>query len=61
MERMDEKHELNFLDIAVYVDEQRKAYCKCYQKPTDTGTILNFPSSPPAKRNIVEVTIPRIF
>ena len=40
---------LAFLDLKVSIDESRKIECGWYQKPTDTGTILNFRScaSPP--------------
>ena len=44
MEKVDKKHGLAFLDMAVHVDEQGKLSCKWYEKPTDTGTILNFRS-----------------
>ena len=53
---------LIFVDIAVYVDE-RKFSSKVCQKPTDTGTILNFRNCDPLqhKGNIVEDTIQRLF
>ena len=56
------KNELTFLDMAVFVDEQ-KFICKWYQKPTDPGTILNFHSCAPLQfnRNFVECTIHRLF
>ena len=45
--------------MAVYVDEKREVSSKLRQKPTDTGTILNFRSCDPLhhKGNIVEDTI----
>ena len=60
---MDQKHEIVFLDMAVYVDEKRKVSSKLRQKPTDTGTILNFRSCDPLqhKGNIVEDTIQRLL
>ena len=59
---MNQKHEIVFLDIAVYVDERKFSSNLC-QKPTDTGTILNFRSFDPLqhKRNIVRDTIQRLF
>ena len=59
---MDQKHEIVFLDMALYVDEKRKVSSKLRQKPTDTGTILNFRSCDPLqhKGNIVEDTIQRL-
>ena len=58
----DQKLEIVFLNMAVYVDE-RKVSSKWYRKPTDTGTILNFRSCDPLqhKGNIVEDTIQRLF
>ena len=55
---MNQKHEIVFLDIVVYVDE-RKLSSKLCQKPRDTGTILNFRSCDPLqhKENIIEDTI----
>ena len=38
---------LAFLDLKVSIDESRKIECGWYQKPTDTGTILNFRSCAP--------------
>ena len=40
METKDAKHQLSFLDMAVYVDEKNSS--KWYQRPTDTVTILHF-------------------
>ena len=59
---MDQKHEIVFLDMAVYVDEKRKVSSKLRQKPRDTGTILNFRSCDPLQLqgNIVEDTIQRL-
>ena len=60
---MDEKHELFFLDMEVFVDEQREDSFKWYQKPEDAGKILFFRSCVPLqyKRNIVEVTIHKLY
>ena len=44
---MEKPHALSFLDMTVYVDEQRKVSGIWYQKPRDSGTILNFCSCAP--------------
>ena len=31
-----------FLDLQTSTDKNRKTNCGCYQKPTDSGTILKF-------------------
>ena len=41
---MDETYELAYLDMAVQVDEQTQVFCIQNQKPTNTGTFLNFRS-----------------
>ena len=38
---------LAFLDLQISIDKSRKISCGWYQKPTDTGTILNFRSCAP--------------
>ena len=38
---------LAFLDLQISIDKSRKISCGWYQKPTDTGTILNFRSCTP--------------
>ena len=38
---------LEFLDLEISIDKSRKISCGWYQKPTDTGTILNFRTAPP--------------
>ena len=58
---MDEKDELSFLYMAVYVDEQRKVSCELYQKPTDTKTCLNCRSCAQHKRNNLQSTIYGVF
>ena len=42
IEEVDSNGNLAFLDLNVNVDSAKKVTCNCYQKPTDTGTILNF-------------------
>ena len=39
---LDFSGNLAFLDLNVNVDSGKKVTCGWYQKPTDTGTILNF-------------------
>ena len=56
MEIPDENDNLAFLDMNINVNER-------YKKPTDTGVVLNFCSCAPIqiKKNIVEVTVHRVF
>ena len=39
---------LAFLDLKISIDKSRKINCGWYQKPTETGTILNFRSFAPS-------------
>ena len=57
LEILIDKRELAFLDMAVHVNEQR--ICKWYQKPADTGAILDFRSCARFhyKKNTIEGTI----
>ena len=54
---------LAFLDLKISVGKGRKINCGWYQKPTDTGTILNFRSCAPLqyKRSVIEGTVHRVF
>ena len=54
---------MSFLDLQISVDKSRKINCGWYQKPTDTGTILNFRSCAPLhyKRSLIEGTVHRVF
>ena len=54
---------LAFLDIQISIDKSRKISCGWYQKPTDTGTILNFRSCAPLqyKRSVIEGTVHRVL
>ena len=56
LESANEKGNLAFFDINVNVNKRRNVICGLYQKPTDTGTILNFRSYAPLiyERNIKE-------
>ena len=42
IEELGRNGNLAFLDLIVNVDSRKNITCRCYQKPTDTGTILNF-------------------
>ena len=42
IEELGRNGSLAFLDLIVNVDSRKKITCRCYQKPTDTDTILNF-------------------
>ena len=63
IEELDRNGNLAFLDLNVNVDSGKKVKCGCYQKPTDTGTILNFRGCAPLqyKRNVIEGTVNRNF
>ena len=54
---------LAFLDINFNVDSGRKVTCGWYQKPTDTGTILNFRGCAPLQydRSVFEWAVQRVF
>ena len=54
---------LAFFDLQISIDKSRKISCGWYQKPTDTGTILNFRSCAPLqyKRSVIEGTVHRVF
>ena len=54
---------LAFLDLQISIDKSKKINCGWYQKPTDTGTILNFRSCAPLqyKRSVIEGTVHRVF
>ena len=42
IEELDSNDNLACLDLSVNVDSGKKVTCGWHQKPTDTGTILNF-------------------
>ena len=54
---------LAFLGLQISIDKSRKISCGWYQKPTDTGTILNFRSCAPLqyKRSVIEGTVHWVF
>ena len=62
IEELDSNGNLAFLDVNVNVDSAKKVTCDLYQKPTDTGTILNFRGCEPLqyyKRNVIEGKVHR--
>ena len=63
IEELDFNGNLAFLDLNVNVDSAKKVTCGWYQKPTDTGTILNFRGCAPLqyKRTVIEGTVHRVF
>ena len=63
IEELDSNGYLAFLDLNINVDSAEKVKCVWYQKPTDTGIILNFRGCAPLhyKRNVIEGTVHRIF
>ena len=63
VETPNTKGTLAFLDLQISIDKSRKISCGRYQKPTDTGTILNFRTCAPLqyKRSVNEGTVHRVF
>ena len=55
--------DLAILDINVNVSSKRNINCHSYQKPTNTGAILNFPSCTPLpyKKNVIQGTVHRVY
>ena len=54
---------LAFLDLQISTQKSRKISCGWYQKPKDTGTILNFRRCAPFQyqRSVIEGTVHRVF
>ena len=63
IEELDSNGNLAFLDLNVNVDSAKKVTCGWYQKPTDTGTTLNFRGCAPLqyKRKVIEGTVHSAF
>ena len=63
IETPNTKGNLAFLDLQYSIDKSRKISSGWYQKPTDTGTILNFRSCAPLqyKRSVIEGTVHWVF
>ena len=63
LETTDDKNSLPFLDISINVQKEGNIFCTWYQKPSDSGTILNYPSCAPLqhKKSIIQGTKHRLF
>ena len=63
IETPNTNRKLAFLDLQTSIDKSRKINRGWYQKPTDTGTILNFGSFAPLqyKRSVIEGTVHWFF
>ena len=63
IQELDSNGNIAFLDLNVNVDSGKTFTCGWYQKPTDTGTIVNFRGCAPLqyKRNVIEGTVHRVF
>ena len=64
IEELDRNGNLAFLDLNVIVDSgKKKVACGFNQKPTETGTVLNFRGCTPLqyKRNVIEGTLNKII
>ena len=63
LEKVNMEENLAFLDINVNVSSKNNITCHGYQKPTDTGIILNFPSCAllQHKKNLIQGTVHSVF
>ena len=63
LETTNDKNSLPFLDISINVKPEGTIFCICYQKPSDTGTILNYRSCAHLQheKSIIQGTIQRLF
>ena len=63
LETIDDKNSLPFLDMSINVQPEGTNFYKWYQKPSDTGTILNYRSCAPLQNNksIIQGIIYRLF
>ena len=63
LEKVNMDGDLAFLDINVNVSSNNNINCHWYQKPTDTGIILNFCSCAPLqhKKNVIQGAVHRVF
>ena len=63
LEETNSAGKLLFLDINKNVSQDRGVTCNWYQKPTDTGSILNYRSCAPTqyKRSVIQGTKHRVF
>ena len=63
IEELDSNGNLAFLGLNVNVDSGKKVTCGWFQKPTVTGSILNFRGCAPLQyeKNVIEGTVYRVF
>ena len=63
IETPNTNEKLAFLNLQISIDKSRKINCGWYQKPTDTGGLLNFRSCAllQYKRSVIEGTAHRVF
>ena len=63
LETTDDKNSLPFLNMSINLQPKGNVFCTWYQKPSDTGTILNYRSRKPLqhKDSIIQGTIHRLF
>ena len=63
LEKTNSEGNLPFQDLKINVSQGRRVICSWYQKPTDTGTILNYRSCAPTqyKRSVIQGTVHRVF
>ena len=63
LEETNSEENMSFLDLNINVSQGRGVTCNWYQKPTETGTILNYRSCAPTqyKRSVIQGTVLRFF
>ena len=63
LETTDDKNSLPFLDMSINVQPEGIIFCTWFQKPSDTGTILNYGSCAPLqyKKSIIQGLIHPLF
>ena len=63
LETTDDKNSLPFLHKSINLQSEGNIFCTWYQKPSDTGTILNYRSCTPLqnKKSIIQGTIDHLF
>ena len=63
IETTDDKNSLPFLEMSINVQPEGNIFCTWNQKPSDTGTILNYRSCATLehKKSIIQGTIHRLF
>ena len=63
LEKVNMDEDLAFLEINVNVSSKNDITCHWYQKPTDTGIILNFCSCARLqhKKNVIQGSVHRVF